>query len=427
MKFINPLKIFFYVIGMIRGYYAVKLIVEKFPEISIILNESSFGHTVTILDVLSRGYYPHNINVLVIETDKFNDYLKELFSDNVNFVQYTPLTKILKFSDAYQSIEGMGVSFCAGVISSLKSGSQHLLHGSSLYRFYNTNKTIPKYYSEKAHKLIKFNTFVNHKDLINNSKQLNRKLFQATINSINNKICNIVGDDYAGIITILIRKKQTDYTYQHDKLRDCDDENKYVDIAKYFSSKGYVVLVSGEANYRLYSKIDNVLDHHAISISKKLLNIFCLSESSLVICQHSGPVHLANTCNVPLVIADALPLWQGSANNNDLIVHKRFYDNNRCTYLSYSDIKEHYNSLFYGDYNLLDSLFLRIEGSKKSDIIHAVEEILTSKNVSILNDEEIDFIESYFDILPDDTLAHIKKTRPPMSVLKREFLSEVIH
>lgn len=423
MRLINPLKLIFYAVGILRGIKIYRFVQKMHPEISVILNEGSFGHTITVLDILSRGYDPHKINVIVIQTELFNDYLKEIFSVNINYVEYNPIAKKLKFNNHYQIIEGMGVKFVVGALGSLKPSLQYIPHGSLVYRFYNFSKIIPKFFSEKDGRLVPFNTFINHKDLIRLSPSHKRKLNKDNVDLINKKIISKSGDGYSGIISLLIRKKQSFYSNQHDKLRDCDDEEKYVDIAKYFSNKGYVVLISGDTDYNLFSGINNIYDFNILGVNAQLLNIFCLSESSLVICQHSGPIHLANTCNVPLVISDALPFWQGSANNNDLIVHKRLYDYKLSKYLSYKEIKDQYLSLLYGDYDVINSPNLKIQDSLNTDIIAAAEEILERKQNSKLSDAENELISQYFEVIPQDTLAYIRKTRPPIRVLERDLTS----
>ena len=69
-----------------------------------------------------------------------------------------------------------------------------------------------------------------------------------------------------------------------------------------------------------------------IDCDKDLLNLYMLTQCSLLISQQSGAHILSNSVGVPVIICDAYPLYLGTFNSDDIVLFKKITFNEK--YLS---------------------------------------------------------------------------------------------
>jgi|GEM_PF-6068336 len=412
-------KFFFFLIGLLRGFRNAYKSIGKSRVIYSIISENSFGHKVTQLDYLARMYKNERVKLFVVVDDKeVNSYLFELYCYYFEYNYIMTFSSRYKLSRKASGAEKMGIVRGIIIFSTFTKENFLIPCAISLYRVLNPFEIKMSVYDFNKSILTKYETFYSHQILLD--------LIQLEKFGLDKKNINIVQEfiyaktnNKGKIVSFLFRNDAHKHVNKHDQLRDSGMIENYKKSIDLLVAKGYNILIDGVDFNDDFFSCSNVINIRSTSFDKKLLNIFMLTMSEFLVCQHSGPLHLANIARVPLVISDFLPLWQGSCGKNDIFVPKKFYKQN--TLISLRDIFTSYEPLFFGAYDQYPDI--EIKPSDPEEIYEAVAEM---EGVISGRDEHFPeikqkLLEEYHKYVPAHSLHAYRGNRISYHLLKREF------
>ena len=413
-------KFFFFVVGIIRGLVIGYNHPKSDTRIVSFLNEPSFGHKITGLDYLARLFPKEKIVLYVLVNSSINKYLFDLYKEYIetSFI-YTYSQRISGFRNCVAA-EALGLKKGIEIAFVFRSIEFFIPHPVTLYRAMNTDYEKMEVFRFSDNKMkLPFETFYSHGFLLQNNKLDKFGLQPDDIKDVYDAIQNYNPEATGKIVSIILRNDASGHTSFHDQIRDAGPVENYLDAVKQLSNAGFTVLLFGNLDLSVFKGIKNVIDAKELACNQDLLNIFSLTMSAFIIMQHSGPVHLANIAYVPIVIADFLPLWQGSCGSKDLFVPKNFYTKSTGQKIPLKKILIDYQDIFFGGYNRFPGV--GIGPSNAEDITAAVAEMVAQlqDGSNYLTDQTL--LKHYMSFIPSQSIHAYRKNRISNQLLKKEF------
>jgi putative glycosyltransferase (TIGR04372 family) len=414
------LKFFFFFVGIIRGLIIGYNHPKSDLRIISFLNEPTFGHKITCLDYLARLFPKEKIKLYVLVNSSINKYLFDLYREYIEtrFI-YTYSQRIRGFRKCFAA-EALGLKKGIQIIFVLRSIEFFIPHPVTLYRAMNTDYEKMEVFRFSDYKIkLTFETFYSHDFLIQNNKLDKFGLQPDDIKEVYDAIHNFNSDATGKIVSIILRNDASGHTSFHDQIRDAGPVENYFNAAKQLSNAGYSVLLFGNLDLSIFKGLKNVIDAKELACNQDMLNIFSLTMSTFIIMQHSGPVHLANIASVPIVIADFLPLWQGSCGSKDLFVPKNFYTKSTGQKIPLKKILTDYQDIFFGGYKSFPDVI--IGPSNAEDITAAVTEMVEQLQDGSNYTVEQTLLKNYMSCIPSKSIHAYRKNRISNQLLKKEF------
>lgn len=413
-------KLLFFITGVFRGLIIGCKHLKTDTRIISFLNEPAFGHKITGLDYLARLFPREKIILYVLVNNKINPYLFDLYRDYIESRFIYPYSSKFSIFNKCISAETFGLKKGIEIAFVLRSIEFFIPHPVTLYRAMNTNYEKMEVFRFSDNKMkIPYETFYSHGFLLENNELAKIHLREEDVAKVYTAIGKYDPDAPRKVVSIILRNDAANHQSFHDQNRDAGPFENYFDAISHLSSSGYTVLLFGDKNFSVTSVIRHVIEAKKLECDQDLLNIFSLTKSEFVVMQHSGPVHLANIASVPLVIADFLPLWQGSCGKKDIFVPKNFYNNDSGLRIPLKTLLSEYTDLFFGGYQLFPRI--TIFPSEKEDItdavIEMVDQLKLENNFSI--DQEL--LKTYYKYIPSKSLHAYRRNRISNKLLKKEF------
>ena len=413
-------KLLFFIIGVFRGLLIGCKHLKTDRRIISFLNEPSFGHKITELDYLARLFPREKILLYVLVNSGINPYLFDLYREYIEsrFV-YPHSHKYATFKKCMPA-EAIGIKKGIELAFVIRSVEFFIPHPITLYRAMNTRYEKMEVFRFSDNKMkIPYETFYSHDFLLENHELEKLHLREDDITKVYTAVGKYDANAPKKIVSIILRNDAANHQSYHDQNRDSGPLENYIDAISYLSSSGYTVLLFGDKNFSATSVIRHVIEAKKLDCDQDLLNIFSLTKSEFIVMQHSGPVHLANIASVPLVIADFLPLWQGSCGKKDIFVPKNFYHKDSGRRIPLKALLSDYTDLFFGGYQLFPGII--ISPSEKEDItdavIEMVDQLKLENNYSI--DQEL--LKTYYKHIPSKSLHAYRRNRISNKLLLKEF------
>jgi len=413
-------KFFFFFIGLIRGL----IIGFKYPKsdtrIVSFLNEPSFGHKITGLDYLARLFPKENILLYVLVNSKINHYLFDLYRDYIESVFIYSFSGKYDFFNRCVPAEALGIKKGIQLAFIIRSVEFFIPHPVTLYRAMNSEYEKMSVYKFSDNRIrVPYETFYSHSLLLDSIKLEKFGLKNSDLDSVYSSIQKVVHGSPRKVISFIFRNDGSKHQTFHDQNRDSGPIENYEESIKFLSSKGYTVLLFGDLDFTVFHDIDHVIEASKLDCNSDLLNIFSLTASYFIVTQHSGPIHLSNIAFVPAVIADFLPLWQGSCGTKDIFVPKNFYEKTTMKKISLKTIFSEFEEIFFGGYDRFPDL--TVGPSFKEDITAAVKEMENQLKPGYQSETDVKALLNYRQLLPAQSIHAYRKNRISNQLLKKEF------
>ena len=410
----------FFLFGILRGVLEGFKYSKSDTRIISFLNEPSFGHKITGLDYLARLFPKEKILLYVLVNSSINKFLFNLYREYIEskFI-YTYSQKISWFRRCVAA-EALGIKKGIEIVFVLRSIEFFIPHPVLLYRAMNIDYEKMEVYRFSDNKIkVPYETFYSHDFLLQNNMLDKLHLHNEDLANVYSAIEKYDNRTPNKVVSIILRNDAANHSSFHDQNRDAGPLENYFDAISYLSSSGFTVLLFGDKNFSLTSKIKHVIDAKKLDCNQDLLNIFSLTKSEFIVMQHSGPVHLANIASVPIVIADFLPLWQGSCGKKDIFVPKNFYHKDSGLRIPLKRLLTDYTALFFGGYQLFPEI--EICPSEKEDITGAVIEMVDQLKHESTYSPDRELLKLYYDYIPSQSLHSYRRNRISNQLLKKEF------
>jgi putative glycosyltransferase (TIGR04372 family) len=379
-------------------------------ELVCILYHRSFGHQIVSCEWTSRLFWPNKISFIEILMPGNNKYLSGCYE---NFDVYRCKFLLFKNKPVHGLMLYKQLKLVIGIISLLKN--KNLLIDTRLVYKTLSLASSPTYAgNDSADDKVIYSNISGFFRLINNKVGAVSKLSDGLREEVKRKI-NRSNSNFLikPFVTILLRDKESASPYWISHIRNPSDQNSYVRTVKYLTGAGFNVLGVGETNPDIFRDIAGFYSREDFDVDYHLLNLYALSECAYFIGQHSGPVYYADAVGIPVLLTDVMPLWQGTANSNDLLLYKVFVEKKTGKELSLFDICEKYEDLFYG-INLED---FTTRDNTELEILESVKNLI----YGIKKPDYESMLSRFHKKIPPDTLAYITKNRVPPCILTNSY------
>lgn len=413
-------KIFFFIVGIFRGFFNGCKHSKSDTRIVSFLNEPAFGHKITGLDYLARLFPREKIILYVLVNNRINTYLFDLYREYIESRFIFPFSHKYPFFIKCMPAEALGLKKGIEIAFVFRSIDFFIPHPVALYRAMNTQYEKMQVFRFSDNKMkIPYETFYSHEFLLENNVLNKLHLREEDIAKVYSAIGKYDPNAPPKVVSIILRNDAANHLSIHDQNRDAGPLENYFDAISYLSSYGYTVLLFGDKNFSATSGIKHVIEAKKLECNQDLLNIFSLTKSKFIVMQHSGPVHLANIASVPLVIADFLPLWQGSCGRKDIFVPKNFYHKGSGIRVPLKKLLTDYTDLFFGGYQLFPEI--EVTPSEKEDITAAVMEMVDQLEHGGEYSPDYNLLKTYYECIPSQSLHSYRRNRISNHLLKKEF------
>lgn len=344
----------------------------------------SFGHQIIGYDYFSRIYYPNKVSLILIVHPRNNPYLDYCYKnlDTVIFKSIILGNSQNIFCLTYKRT----LSFMLSVFSIFNTKFTILNHLSIYKTLNNQNITSLKSYDSEKDKIVEYETnttgyYYLLKYNIGKPPSLNLEIIEKIELEIKKIYPNFNSNNF--VCLLLRRARSLNY---YDSMRDAGDQTRFIKSLKKLSSQGYFITTSGETNESIFENIKNFISSKLLvnktSLNYYLLNLYFLTKTKLLICQHSGPSVICNSKKINTVVIDSFPFFHGSYNAEDKIMFKKVSFNNNI--LPFNEILLNHRDLLYGKcnkkdgYNLIDSC--------EDEIFNT---IFSSSNLSVVFEDDM--------------------------------------
>ncbi len=322
----------------------------------------SFGHQILSLDWVSRIYFPNKILMLEFLHNRNNKYLADCYENievlSIYHKKYYPfLINRIRYK-CFIFILVIGKFFY----------DYEIIKYSEVYnKFSSRLSTNFKYYNEITNKIENYGDISGYRRLLEQNIGLPPKIPANLEAAISKKLKELYPHlSLSKSVTLQLRKNRGNTFY--DKERVAISEN-YVEAVRYLVDLGYTVFLLGDVNEDVFLGISGVYNVKIDCFDKKLVDLYLLFNSKLFITQHSGPIMLANSLKVPVIVCDSFPFYIGTFNSNDIILFKNVSYNGRI--LNLNEIIEKYPEVIYG-YGFFEGKFKLIANSSEQ-ILYAIK------------------------------------------------------
>lgn len=387
----------------------------------------SYGHTVVGLDYASRLYYPHRISLLFISDVRSNEYLPLCFGHNVDAFIYgglfdVALNKIgLQVDPKLRRIRYRVLRFFVLLLSGLTDKFQVIDQWVVVYKTVSLAEDKLVMGDEMTGTVeVKYRDYTGYirlvREKIGRPPQLPDELLAQCRTAIGNRYPGFFTRPF---VTLLLREKGKGSPKVSDAIRCAGPHENYVPAVKYLTEHGYHVVGTGETDHKVFEAIPGYYSLRDVNLPATLLNLFLLMHCCLFIGQHSGPIYLPATLNIPILLTDVMPLWQGTPNRDDVILHKRFVSQLTGERISLYDLFTQHVDLVYC-YGLAEKRHISIEPNTAEEILEAVKEMVERHRRTFrLTAEQALACEAFRRLLPRNTIIGITENCPPLFALDK--------
>jgi len=382
----------------------------------------SFGHTIVGFDFASRLFYPHRISLVYLPNPSSNSYLPKIFPHNIDPFIFRSIAPPLR--DRHDAIRFRVFRVGFLLLSGLTEKFQVIEH-KNIYKTLSLAMDQIKTGKEEKDILEKEVDFTGYVYLLKNKIGKSPKLPKPYVDDIESAIKRDFPKFFEKpFVTVHLRKKGIGGTLDAS-FRNPEDPRTYRDGIKYLIKNGYHVVLSGETNREDFSDIENTFDFDALNGNPEILNLYLLMNCGAFIGQQSGPLVLCNTCNIPVLICDAMPYRLGTFKSEDIIVFKTLRKKSTGQKISVATVYKDYPDLAYG--YRFSKHGISIESNTSDEILEGVKELVAiEKGTLKLTKEDSKLLEA-FRSLPDMGMSiRHQGTHPPLSQL-RGMKSDLLH
>ena len=368
----------------------------------------SFGHQVVGYDWAARLYWPNKVSLIEIIQPKNNKYLSSCYL-NFDSYGYNGIFYKEKYSNGL--IVYRLLRFWIGLICAVNDKSSVI----DFRTIYRTLSPVPFgkkicIGTDQADKKCEYSSTIGRFQLLRAESgprpNIPPGLKQNVEELIRKKYPKFFDKPF---ITILLRKKEVDSTVWVSRERTPKNQKNYRKAVKFISDMGYNIVGTGETDPEFFNDINGYFDLNNIGIEYGLINLYLMSECTHFIGQQSGPITYINSVGIPSLLTDFLPHWSGTANCQDMILHKVFLDDAGKNEISLQDMLLNYRDLFYA----VGVNRHIVRDNTEDEILLAVKEFLSADTDPAYTNK----LANYHRNIPSDTVAHYSKNRVPSFML----------
>jgi putative glycosyltransferase (TIGR04372 family) len=295
----------------------------------------SFGHTVSGIDFTSRLFYPNRIALIYLPSRRTNSYLAHCFEHNVDPFVYSSI--IPPRSTICDRPRATVLRVLLHLVLSIKGRTDPWASASAL----TSPQLIDPWASYKALGLANNQLLVGREgpDVLDPTpdwtgyirllrEQIGERprLPQHMADTVRAAIVALEPAFFERPFAVLLLRGKGRGEVFDTAFRDAGPHENYLPAVELLTARGYHVAPQGETAPETFSHVPGFFDLRACACPPELLNLFLLSEASLFIGQQSGPMVLASSCRIPVVLCDALPHRLGTFLDDDLVLFKTLRD-----------------------------------------------------------------------------------------------------
>ena len=387
-------------------------------KIVYVLWQWSFGHQILGYDWASRLYWPNRISMIEIKHSRCNSYLHKCFEHNIDHYfcgnLFFPKNRFFsKINHNFGKITYYVIRFYTLLASFILNFD--LISSRNIYKTLSfCDNSIPindLSYSKKITNYDPSGYFRLIRSKIGVSPQLSPFLYSECKNVIQKHFPSFFDKPLAILSLRMKGSKSQDFI---NKSRNPSSHRAYFDAVNFLSSIGYNVVGIGETEHNFFESINGYYPDSIFSYNRSILQLFFLTSCNMYIGQHSGPLYLPASNNIPLFLSDVFPFWQGSPGKNDLLLYKNVSKIDDEENLSVVNIAMNHNHLYYS----FDTNFYVLRDNTPEDILLALKEFI-EPNLGIHSSKKYKMnLFEYWKSIPNDVLAHHFKNNIPSFVFK---------
>ena len=290
-------------------------------------SQISLGMQQVCYDSLSRLYNPGELLIIeFLHKPRNNYYLSENYCEAIDFIRWSGILVPERFSVTRR------IAFLVQVSLKLILAFDHKRYVIDPYQItkmltQTTEKLKTRGHDNNA--LENYIDYTGYNFLITGTGRCTQpakhiKKIYADLKSISRL------KSYSKICVLLLRGKGVSGNSYIDSIRDAGPHSNYRKCIEYLGSEGYAVFALGETDDDEFAMLDNYIPIHSCSEFGPIgrIEIALLTQCDLMICQHSGPPIICDSNNVPVLLCDSMPLWQGRFGKKSLILAKQIWYHN---------------------------------------------------------------------------------------------------
>ncbi len=326
----------------------------------------SFGHQVLSYDWMSRHFHPEKISLIFIPHPRNNLHLTDCF--NHSFNAFTLRSTFFTNSHRNGEIAKKIFKNVLKIICIFKKDVTIYDDIPQIYESLSKNYTKKfKVFSYEKNAMVPHINNIGYYDLLNNNVGKSPKLSKKIRDYVEKKIL-IQYPKFLEkkFVFLLLRSNRSNEHFDFHRRNGSLDN--YFKAVKYLCSSNYVVIAQ-DNKFKYFDNLDHSLNFSKIRCDQDLLNLYLLTQCSLLVTQQSGAHILANSIGVPVIICDAYPLYLGTFNSNDVILFKKITFNNKI--LSLDEIILRHSDIIYG--KIFNDSEYKIQFNSEDEILNAVQ------------------------------------------------------
>ena len=287
-------------------------------------NDHSFNRSVESIDFVSRLYFPHRISVVFFEQPGNNRYLPLCFDHNVDAFNRPPRGTF--FIPELHAIRHRSVWFWVSLWASMRRDA-HVINSDSVYlstALAEGRLTASNEASKRAALYSDRTGYVRLlRDRIGRNPQLPADLLRQCRSAIEARHPQFFTRP---LVTVMLRPKSTDQSHLNTEPRVADSQANYRPAIEHLAASGYHIAGIGEIDHGVFEGVPGYFSLEGIDLPSQLLELFLLMQCELFVGKQSGPHALLGSREVPCLICDAMPFWDGTLSDRDVILFKHIRD-----------------------------------------------------------------------------------------------------
>ena len=361
----------------------------KYSNIFILWN-GSLGHTVCSTDAFYRTIFPQKGLTIQVNHNRTNPYVSNIYENsNLFLINLPSFIKSNKNQYSYGRILYNIVRAYLNFFSSLNP-RLYIYDRARVYSILHSENTNLKCGDLEHNKIVDYNNLTGWYFLMRNKKiniELNKEVFsEFKYKELYRKIKN------KSYVYITLRNKN-ESSLADDYIRDAGPMNNYIEAIKFLSSKFDYIFLQMDLIDDSVKKINNLLIVNELFENEKefkINQIKLMSNAKFFIGQQSGPTNLAPIFQVPVLVLDGLPYWQGLIYKHDLCLFKNTYLDGKK--IVYEDLLNNHRDLVFlftyhqTKYQLVDNTEREILETVKYFYKQYETKIIDDKYVAMVSD-----------------------------------------
>ena len=376
----------------------------------------SFGHDIHFIELVSRLYFPRKISFIIIPNERINNFLLEAYSHNISFFKFSvdPVlsewtARLIKLMFFYFEIKH--TSWPKNYIVDPRHLTQILNIDEDLHTFEPIkNKKKKKFTFNTKSPLGIYRHLVNSK--IGRNPSLPEHIEKDCVAKIKKKWPSFFKKP---IVAIVLRRKGYLGQGINGRLRMAGPHENYTDSVKYLAKQGFNVVGTGDTLHEKFYDIKNYYDLTECGIEEDCANIFTLTNCILYVGQNSGPYQIVFSVGGRCLITDAQPLAYAPFGENDLILYKNIYIDNKKTDIS--KIFKYRPELSFDQITFEKDV--KVKENSSLEILLSVKEMIELIKGKKTSYEIKNLSQKLRQLAPKTALSAHLKSRPPAFILKK--------